>query len=444
MVTSDEVRIEVEGRLGRHIPERIWSLSGDREVVERIQTANGIEQKRLLDDLIEDVRAQVDYVLAASEELQGSPIHITGEESPSQSEPSPTATVESVATGFRRGSYEHNRARVFSEQVAEAIEEWGRYDPDIDHVPMSDQRSDVQAFRTDMLGGVLDEERARDFVRSPAARALWVHPFEPGEVPLTSLRVEVESEKCWRSPDRTRNEQLRLRISPPGAWLAGDWIERTRFTPPGKPFPSMKLPVGEQGRYTSVGYWQLSVLDRLHKLAKRLSRYFPWSEEDLAWFVVTGTPPLLPPLRGSYNAAFGRPWERAVITLEIEPWISAATVERLYSELRSRVLPFEQRRDKALAVWLFARDKERETGRPLRGSALLNAWNDAHPDDQYTSREAIFRARERGEAFVVSIVSPGYRPGIGSDVLDPHGFDRISTPVSTPKPANNDGSPRTG
>ena len=436
MVTAaaeEKVWADVARRLGvRRVPElmRQWGLV-DRVAVERCAAATGPERGRIVEELVADVRPLIEDVRDAIGVPGGAGFAAADGTLP-ESDPAPRRS----AVDPQPDDYERARARAFAEAVAAAAEEDAEWAPGPDLPDWVDRRPRVRAFRQDLLGGVLTPERARAFALSPAARVLRVDPLRAVEVPPAAVEVAVASEEHWRDPDGTRHERLVLRVGTEGE---GRTYERS--TPYGKPFPTLELPIGEGGRYEPVGYWLHSALGELHGLAGRLSRRFPWGAGEAAWFVLTGQAPCLPSMRARYERRQGASWSRATLTLTIEPWVSAATVERVYRDLRRRALPSDEpRHDKAVVVWLFAREQERAAGRALTGPELQARWNASHPDHRYGSYSGLLRARNRGEALVGSILKTDYGRSIGVDGVSDA---PVGTPIATPKPADDSDTRRT-
>jgi hypothetical protein len=169
--------------------------------------------------------------------------------------------------------------------------------------------------------------------------------------------------------------------------------------------------------------WHSSVLGILSELSKTFAELYPWREEDAAWFVLTGEPPMTSPL------AWKREWQEYTdqysITLTVEPWVSVETVTQLYSKLRRYSLKRNTRRvsERNLAMFRFViaelEAPSQDESKPLFGEkkrwrggmvgrgyfesrlwelegpswrTLLKRWNQAHPQEwSYDDVRLFFR-----------------------------------------------------
>ncbi len=194
---------------------------------------------------------------------------------------------------------------------------------------------------------------------------------------------------------------------------------------------------GDDLRLGTIAYWNLwgqrTVLGELHRLAKRLAKYYPWEEWQAAWFLLTGQPTWISPLTTRTEVRHGDGWDRGTVTMTMDLWVPAATVERIYRHVQhQRRQGAARRRDKALAVWLFTEDMERTAGRRLTTPELMRAWNEAHPDDRRADRSSFHDLRKRGEEAAARLLRPGDQM-----VIAPRATSATeATPVSTPKPAD--------
>lgn len=431
MVTREaeaRVRREVADAVGlADVPEAAWSRADGVEV-ERCASARGTERKRGIKELAADIQDDIRRAHSIVAQLGGGPDGGGDEGSASGG----GRTVRRTESTPALGGYERDRGRALSLIVADEAEAWADWwgEEDIAH-ELEDRRSFVRAFREDALGDVLSPERARAFVRSPAARIRRWRPRDGSAPPPARVDVEVEEAGIVRDDRGRERQRVVLLVGPDQEREERGRPARLALAP-----PEIGLPLGAGGRDERVGYWEGSVLGALHKLAQRLAGRYPWREGEAAWFVVTGAVPRLPPIRARYELREGDAWQRAVLTLEVEPWVSATTVERHYRRLRRQVLPDDPRRGQALAVWLLSREEGRAGGRPPAGPALLARWNELHPGDRYKGYRQVLDARKRGEAFAGSIAVPGYAPRIGRGRP---AAGAPATPIATPNPADDGG-----
>ena len=148
----------------------------------------------------------------------------------------------------------------------------------------------------------------------------------------------------------------------------------------------------------------------LGRLCSYLSANYPWGEDEAKRFVLTGKPPEVVPLfartrlRGDEENNL---FSYGAITLTVEPWISAESVERFYREMQRQMFGRKPRegRPRNLAVFRFVVDHsesvewERPKKRDEKGNLvtlwghrernlvnkpswakLLKAWNELYPE----------------------------------------------------------------
>jgi hypothetical protein len=136
-------------------------------------------------------------------------------------------------------------------------------------------------------------------------------------------------------------------------------------------------------------------------VASRLTQQFPWQEAQATWFILTGEPPLVPPVKVRYTL---RPAEVRLkrlgdtrrftygeVTISTLPWVSETIVAGAYFNLQSRILPGEQNRPlgrRGLEVLRFVLRKENpiELTRARRrriGKGLVEAWDRTYPHWSY-------------------------------------------------------------
>jgi|SRR5215217_301956 len=171
----------------------------------------------------------------------------------------------------------------------------------------------------------------------------------------------------------------------------------------------------------------------LVRLCSYLSARYPWSEDEAKRFVLTGKSPEVAPLfartrlRGDEEINL---FSYGTITLTVEPWISAESVERFYREMQSQMFGRKPREGKPrnLAVFRFVVDRSESVewelagtrdesgslvtswGHPKRKlmnkpswSKLLKAWNERYPEGHewhYKERSNFQRDFYRAAAIV--------------------------------------------
>lgn len=394
--TEEQIRLEVtKAAKARHIPEPIWD--DVRADLPAIAEADPQRRKELIGKTVDLVKRDlklIDSVRAA--EAGANPAPSGGRRQPRPQQ----ADVPLLAN-----SYESDRARVFSLEIA----------------GMATAEDDIRAFRNEALGGkLLAPDQVLDFVSDPAVTTVDRGPVRRvNPAPTDDLQVESEG---YMTDDHGRWWEVVLR----GGSTGKSYTKGVR-----PPLPTFTLPIGV------VEYWPDSVLSELHELAVYLSKRYPWGEAEAAWFVLTGTVPAVSPFHIVYQRQRGKRWNRATLTMIVEPWVPAETVEREYRALQLRILDGDnRRRGKALELWRFARELEIEKGRPMKRAQILREWSKTDRGRNKT-RQPFYELYKRGREFASELMRPSYRALRGT-VSTPN-----LTPSLTPKPKDGHGLSRT-
>lgn len=148
-----------------------------------------------------------------------------------------------------------------------------------------------------------------------------------------------------------------------------------------------------------------SLTGRLVGVARALARQAPWTEEDAAWFVLTGDPPPVAPILYGVQRQAGPGYHRAVVKLEVEPWVPQDMVLSAYRQAQAEVLPKANRAitERTAALARFAAG---DAGN-LTVAAAMRLWNEQHPEWAVHDRRNFQRhAREA----LRSIAAPPWRP----------------------------------
>jgi hypothetical protein len=95
--------------------------------------------------------------------------------------------------------------------------------------------------------------------------------------------------------------------------------------------------------------------DSLRKLCRSLSGRYPWTEDEAMRFVLTGKVPDVPSLyaRIRLSGSEDNLFSYGTVTLRVEPWVSAESVERFYREMQSQMLGRKPRKLERRNVALF-------------------------------------------------------------------------------------------
>ncbi len=140
-----------------------------------------------------------------------------------------------------------------------------------------------------------------------------------------------------------------------------------------------------------------TALGELQRLASRLAEQFPWREARAPWFILTGEPPLVPPVKVRYTwcppkvrlKRFGdtRRFTYGEVTISAAPWVSEKIITEAYYNLQSRILPGKQnqplgRRGLEVLRFVLQRENPLELTRARRrqiGKELVEAWDRKYP-----------------------------------------------------------------
>jgi len=241
---------------------------------------------------------------------------------------------------------------------------------------------EVRAFREEKLGGnALEPE--------------WVVAFLQRELRHLPPQAYAELEPYLEEAhiDLVVGEDDKLKD------LVGGWVNRSRASYEGfvsdafreaLRIDSMTVPIAPEDPYLD-GLMHL-VFDgagsTLEDLGDLLVARNPWPLRDAAWFVLTGGPPEVVPLKVKYHMANG------TRSLTFAPWVSEETIRRAYRSLQSGDnRPLTQ---KTLLVFRFVNERT-ELGQTPRWAELTERWNQQYPDDKFSDRSGLRRAYKRAE-----------------------------------------------
>lgn len=223
------------------------------------------------------------------------------------------------------------------------------------------RRRDVQAFRTEILGGrLIQDEDIPEWIERQVAK-------EGQSGHLLTVTVAVSEDA----------------LPPIGASVQEQLTAAQRAVAAGQPVrygleaPVIGYPTKDgAAQFTYVAFG--GTLWRLKKLAQSLAKEYGWQEAQAVAFVLTGAVPLLP--RGWVRLSWRTSGPR--ITLEVDPRLSRTEVARLYGRWRGRVFrgadkPIER---KAARLAVFA-EEYRDSG--LSWRELMALWNQQYPEWKY-------------------------------------------------------------
>jgi hypothetical protein len=250
----------------------------------------------------------------------------------------------------------------------------------------------VIAFRKAVLGGrprLLKREEALKLIRSPAAQALSLALFKELKIPVLGHQAELKGQKFNVPEDPWRRHQAAIFVDPPGeaipVWSRSESKQRM----------VMIDFVNESSRADRFWVFNGSLLGELHELGGQLAERFSWQRAQAAWFVLTGEPPAVPPVRIRYRVEEDEDFKRGVVTLEVATWVSAETVDAVYRDIQRRRLGSINNRQldtKTLKLVRFVakQTKSIELTRAERrgwGEKLVETWNKENLHYAYTKRK---------------------------------------------------------
>ena len=227
----------------------------------------------------------------------------------------------------------------------------------------------VRRFRDHITGGLLMPESARAFVASPAAAVFTPANFMEASIPFVGHAATIEDVE-----HRDGVARVAIHVTPPGTTLRAEFhgvesLDRLDSAPSSR----------ADGGWDHFAIWPKSVLDEYLAVGKWLAERYLWPERDACWFVLNGVPPAVAPVRVSGRMTGHANLPRGVINLEVEPWVSAPTVEAIYRALQRRALGGTNHRisERNMAVFEYVLgwiDPEHGTMPPFRWMATK--WNE--------------------------------------------------------------------
>ena len=329
---EDELRRWVGKRLKQDVPDAIWTL------VRRHSYANVQNETERL-DLLTFVRKELKSL--AADEMN------PPRDSRSQERSVPIAPVLS--------SRELGRARALTEY----------------HGKLAAGLPEVRRFRNDVLEGrAMAKTAAVKFLKSPVAALFGLAAFKEHSIPARHRTKEVDFS------DLNGLMKVTIQVDPPGVSLDYEGEDLAPYHVDARGPINTDFVVRHGGRKHRITCRRGSLLDLLRVTAGSLNRY-PWPEGAGAWFLLTGEAPAIDPVLARMNVRMDSLSERAQIFMEIDAWVSAATVAKMYHRAQQRFLgrhnhPVSERR---IELFRFITAAMNEDGGipPWRGQ--MDAWN---------------------------------------------------------------------
>lgn len=331
MITQDDIRRELEGELGRGLPDPAWDFLVERGWVNDVCWGG-----MTIHELAGHVRAH--------ERAFGRPT--TARTTVPRMLPSAKrAKVAKTAPG---------RQEVVSRLLAAEA--------------AKDEK--VRSFREEVLGGSL---------MKPQDVHGWIErQAEEDEPPSRWLTValptgyEVRLSPTFTSA--TTEPPLTISEKTPAILVEKRYLSYLRY---GLKYGWEELADDPRGWMPTA---EGGVLDRLRQLSEGLARLYGWDEASAANFVLTGEIPVVRSIEIRGSRASGYP-TLARISLTVDPALSPREVADHYRRMRGRILKGRHREldDKHLHLATFA--AERPAGETLREK--MAAWNKEHAGWKY-------------------------------------------------------------
>jgi hypothetical protein len=155
-----------------------------------------------------------------------------------------------------------------------------------------------------------------------------------------------------------------------------------------------------RGEAIHVAAMSQSVVGRVAYVARELARRAPWTEQHAAWFTLTGDPPSIPPILYGVARHADQTYRRAVVRLEIEPWVPHDAVLAAYAQAQAEVLSSANRALGERSAEL-ARFAAGDAGR-LSVAAAMRLWNTTYPQWAEHDRRNFQRAANQARRLVAS------------------------------------------
>jgi hypothetical protein len=360
--TEGHIRRRLEARLKRTVPDLIWrDLTDDRRALDT-------ETPEFFPDLLTEARRLVRYhdLGARSEVVRREP-----------------AASGRAAVGPRARAFEALVAREFESQPA------------------------VSALRTWWGGGRL----GRDEAIALAPSAAWCLPDvdQLRRYPAARAAQRGGADPVRRVQSRVIAEEFEARDGH-GGWrwdveLGWGSAHRTTIL---WALESAMDPITiavPRGTALDLRVVRDSLTGRLAAVARGLANEAPWTVEDAAWFVLTGDPPPVAPILFGVQRRFGPGYHRAVVKLEIEPWVPQDVVLSAYRQAQAEILPRANRAVSERSAEL-ARFAARDAG-DLSVGAAMRIWNEKYPQWAMRDRRNFQRHARRALRY---IAAPPWRP----------------------------------
>lgn len=226
----------------------------------------------------------------------------------------------------------------------------------------------VRRFRDEVLDGqLLNPQEAHAFIESPANSRFSLEALSESGIPTVGHRAVFVDHGVSFEDDSSDTfvEYEYIHADPPGKTLvaqlprsvAYEDLREARFPAEGKQSVAVAnySSLVRLDEYAYIPVYPGSVLDNLGWLSLRLSEDFcaAWDEAQAAWFVLTDES--IPPksISAYYDSNISEHLTYGTITLEVEPWVPAATVTSFYQHVQKYMLGQKPRAPELRNVAIF-------------------------------------------------------------------------------------------
>lgn len=259
---------------------------------------------------------------------------------------------------------------------------------------LAESDREVRGFRSTFLDGkTITPEEAQELVTSSAAQIFPKEQFDKHGIPIIGHRSKVLSIHKSPTPARKWSVKATLRIEwPEGSYEGPYSCHSNGLAPSAARFESLEFYEEQTRCLKKVSLWPHSVLDDLRKVVQKLQeKYPPWHQEGtVTHFVLTGTPPWVPPQRARTSIRYGLGFDYGSITITVQPWVPAENVKDFYQRIRKQMSVGRNPAECHLALFYFVTERTqirpgktsdygyREIIKPPR-KQLLAEWNRHYP-----------------------------------------------------------------
>lgn len=163
-------------------------------------------------------------------------------------------------------------------------------------------------------------------------------------------------------------------------------------------FRERYFPNGLLSHLEAEEFLELSDAREAAAAASHLKKLYDWHEGEAAWWVLTGAPPSVRPVRVHYRASHSvnNP-DLYLITLEAPPWISVKTLAGAFAEMKRRVRA-ERKLPKARAIrvakFIEAQMHEAGTNKPTFED-MRQQWNRENPGEKFSNYRDFWKIYDR-------------------------------------------------